>query len=285
MTFVTPTPFGLRARGPWLTVPRVSIRTICSWNVNGLRATLKAGHLQSWLETTRPDVAGFQEVKATPEQVPDEPWTALGYRSWWHPAQRAGYSGAILLSKEEPLDVRIGLGLEEFDLEGRVIQADFPEFTAITAYFPNAGRGVERMQYKLDFYAAFLEHVNSLRAKGREVVFMGDFNVAHLDIDVARPEEAIKGTGFLPQERAWITRYLEEGYSDTFRLLHPDQPDQYSYWDAWRERRARNIGWRIDYVMVSEGLRPAVRRAFIQQEVMGSDHCPVGIELELPNTQ
>ncbi|MEO8539850.1 MAG: exodeoxyribonuclease III [bacterium] len=261
----------------------MSTVTISSWNVNGLRATIKAGHLGAWLATSQPDIVGFQEVKATPDQVPDEPWTALGYRSWWHPAQRAGYSGAILLSKEEPLDVRIGLGLEEFDFEGRVIQADFPHYTVVTAYFPNAGRGIERMQYKLDFYAAFLEHMNALRAQGKNVIFMGDFNVAHLEIDVARPDEAIKGTGFLPEEREWVTRYIQNGYVDTFRMFHPDKPDEYSYWDAWRERRARNIGWRIDYVMVSEGVRPWLKRAFIQQEILGSDHCPVGIELELPD--
>jgi exodeoxyribonuclease-3 len=258
----------------------VSNITICSWNVNGLRATLKGGFLQSWLETSQPDVVGFQEVKATPEQVPDEPWTALGYRSWWHPAERAGYSGAILLSKLEPLEVRIGLGVDAFDSEGRVIEADFEQYTVITSYFPNAGRGVERMAYKLDFYAAFLDHVNRLRDSGRNVVFMGDFNVAHNEIDLARPEEALKGTGFLPQEREWISRIIENGYADTFRTLHPDARDAYSYWDAWRDRRARNIGWRIDYVMVNRELLPKVRRAFIQSEIMGSDHCPVGIELE-----
>lgn len=253
---------------------------ICSWNVNGLRATIKAGHLQAWLDTSQPDVVGFQEVKATPEQVPDEPWTALGYRSWWHPAERAGYSGSILLSKEEPLAVRLGLGLEQFDIEGRVIQADFPQYTVISAYFPNAGRGVERMEYKLDFYSAFLEHVNGLRARGQNVVFMGDLNVAHNEIDLARPEEAMKGTGFLPEERAWITRFIDGGYVDTFRALNPDLRGAYSYWDAWRDRRARNIGWRIDYVMVNGEFMPRVKQAFIQPEVMGSDHCPVGIELE-----
>lgn len=259
----------------------MSTITICSWNVNGLRATIKGGFLQSWLETSQPDVIGFQEVKATPEQVPDEPWTALGYRSWWHPAERAGYSGAILLSKQEPLEVRIGLGIEQFDAEGRVIQADYPEYTVITSYFPNAGRGIERMAYKLEFYGAFLEHVNRLRDQGRKLIFMGDFNVAHNEIDLARPEEALKGTGFLPQEREWISKYIENGYVDTFRALHPDERDAYSYWDAWRDRRARNIGWRIDYVMVDGELMSKVKRAFIRADVMGSDHCPVGIELEV----
>ena len=259
----------------------MSTISICSWNVNGLRATIKGGFLQSWLESSQPDVIGFQEVKATPEQVPDEPWTALGYRSWWHPAERAGYSGAILLSKQEPLEVRIGLGIEQFDAEGRVIQADYPEYTVITSYFPNAGRGIERMAYKLDFYAAFLDHVNRLRDQGRKLIFMGDFNVAHNEIDLARPEEALKGTGFLPQERDWISKYLENGYVDTFRALHPDERDAYSYWDAWRDRRARNIGWRIDYVMVDHELMPKVKQAFIRADVMGSDHCPVGIGLEV----
>jgi exodeoxyribonuclease-3 len=259
----------------------MSTISICSWNVNGLRATIKGGFLQSWLESSQPDVIGFQEVKATPEQVPDEPWTALGYRSWWHPAERAGYSGAILLSKQEPLEVRIGLGIEQFDAEGRVIQADYPEYTVITSYFPNAGRGIERMAYKLDFYAAFLDHLNRLRDQGRKLIFMGDFNVAHNEIDLARPEEALKGTGFLPQEREWVSKYIENGYVDTFRALHPDERDAYSYWDAWRDRRARNIGWRIDYVMVDGELMSKVKRAFIRADVMGSDHCPVGIELEV----
>jgi len=254
--------------------------TICSWNINGIRATIKTGDLQRWLGETAPDIVGMQEVKAISEQVEDV-WKDLGYSCWWHPAKRAGYSGILLLSKQEPLDVRIGLGIERFDDEGRVIEADFPEFTVITSYYPNAGRGDERMAYKLDFYAAFLERVNELRSKGRSVVFMGDFNVAHNEIDLARPDEALKGTGFLPQEREWISRIIQNGYVDTFRALHPDERDAYSYWDAWRDRRARNIGWRIDYVFVSELLAPRVKRAFIQQEIMGSDHCPVGIEIEL----
>jgi exodeoxyribonuclease-3 len=258
----------------------VSTLKICSWNVNGLRATLKSGNLQAWLEASSPDIAGLQEVKALPAQVPDEPWTAMGYRCWWHPALKSGYSGALLLSKVEPEDVRLGIGIERFDAEGRVIEADFPGFTLITSYYPNAGRGDDRLAFKLDFYAAFLERVEQLRAEGRKLVFMGDFNIAHTEADVARPAEAAKGTGFLPVEREWMTRIVDAGFVDTFRALHPDAREQYSYWDAWRERRARNIGWRIDYVFVSGELMPRVRSAFIQQEVMGSDHCPVGIELE-----
>lgn len=254
--------------------------TICSWNVNGLRATIKGGFLAGWLAATRPDIVGMQEVKATPAQVDESTWAPLGYTSTWHIAERAGYSGALLLSIPQPERVRAGLGIPGFDSEGRLIEAEYEDFTLLTSYFPNAGRGVERMAYKHEYFAAFLARCDSLRAEGRPVIFMGDLNVAHTEIDLARPDEALKGTGFLPEERAWIDRFIEHGYVDTFRALHPDARDAYSYWDAWRERRARNIGWRIDYVFVSEDLRPRVKRAFIQPEIMGSDHCPVGIELE-----
>lgn len=253
---------------------------ICSWNVNGLRASLKTGDFQRWLEDTAPDVAGLQEVKAVPEQVEDA-WSHLGYDCHWHSAERSGYSGALLLSKSQPDEVRLGLGIPHFDSEGRVIQADYGPLTIITAYFPNAGRGDDRMAYKLEFYEAFLAHADVLRAAGRSVVFMGDLNVAHTEMDVARPQEALKGTGFLPVEREQIDRILEHGYIDTFRALYPEQRDAYTYWDPWRDRRARNIGWRIDYVFISPELMPRLRSAFIQADVMSSDHCPVGIELEI----
>jgi exodeoxyribonuclease-3 len=174
--------------------------------------------------------------------------------------------------------VRLGLGIEEFDREGRMTRP-IPALTLITCYFPNGGNGLARLR---SFYDAFLAHIDALRARGRQVLFMGDLNVAHTELDVARPAEAAKGTGFLPVERAFIDRLREHGYIDTFRALNPDAVGAYSYWDAWRERRARNIGWRIDYVIVSDDLAPSVRRAFIQPEIMGSDHCPVGVELELP---
>ncbi len=253
---------------------------ISSWNVNGIRASIKTGALQNWLAESAPDIVGLQEVKAMPDQVEDL-WTALGYHCHWHTAQRAGYSGALLLSKIEPISVTPGLGIDHFDSEGRVIEAEFPQFTLLTSYFPNAGRGLDRLNYKFEFYAAFLARVDELRAQGKSVVFMGDLNIAHHEIDLARPDEALKGTGFLPEERAWIDRIVEHGYVDTFRALHPDAKDAYTYWDAWRDRRARNVGWRIDYIFVSPELMPLVRRAFIQSDVMSSDHCPVGIELDL----
>lgn len=259
----------------------MSVLTICSWNVNGLRATLKTGDFQRWLEATRPDIAGFQEVKATPAQVPEHPWEPLGYRATWNPAERPGYSGALFLTQVEPDRITPGLGIEEFDGEGRMIEAEYGDLVVITCYFPNGGRKLERLPFKLRFYEAFLAHVDALRARGKGVIFMGDLNVAHHEIDLARPNEARNGTGFLPEERAWVNLLLARGYVDTFRAANPGLEGAYTYWDAWRQRRERNIGWRIDYVMVSEELLPRVSRAFIQSEVMGSDHCPVGIELQI----
>ncbi|HEX6031399.1 MAG TPA: exodeoxyribonuclease III [Tepidiformaceae bacterium] len=260
----------------------MTVLKICSWNVNGLRAAVRTGDFQGWLETSAPDIVGMQEVKAMPAQIEESLWHGFGYHAHWHTAEKAGYSGALLLSKPIPDAVRLGIGVEEFDREGRMIEADYGDVTLITAYFPNAGKkGTPRLDFKLAFCAAFLDHVDALRSAGRGVVFMGDLNTAHTEADLARPDEALKGTGFLPEEREWIDRFIEHGYVDTFRRFHPDAREQYTYWDAWRERRARNVGWRIDYVFVSDDLLPRVKHAFIQQEIMGSDHCPVGIDLEI----
>lgn len=253
---------------------------ICSWNINGMRAAVKTGDFQAWLAASAPDIIGLQEVKAAPEQVDPSLWEALGYAAFWHPAERPGYSGGLLLTKVPPINVRMGIGAAEFDEEGRLIEAEFPEFTLFTVYFPNGGKG-DRLPFKLRFFETFLARVDALRAAGKSVVFMGDVNIAHREIDVARPAEAVKGTGFLPEERAWIDRFADHGYVDTFRALHPAAEGAYTYWDAWRDRRARNVGWRIDYLFVSADLRPRVRGAFIESDVMGSDHCPVGIELQL----
>lgn len=255
--------------------------TICSWNVNGLRAVVRTGHLRGWLERDLPDIVGMQEVKAGPGQVDPAVWRDLGYQEAWHAAEKPGYSGGLLLYRPTLDAVRAGLGIADIDAEGRVIEADLGALTLLTAYFPNGGQKGARLPFKYTFYESFLERVNALRAAGRSVLFMGDLNVAHLDFDVARPDEAIKGTGFLPEERAWLDRLAAEEYVDTFRALQPDLRDAFTYWEPWRERRARNIGWRIDYVWASKDLVPKLRRAFIVSDVFGSDHCPVGVELEL----
>ena len=194
---------------------------ICSWNVNGLRAGLRSGTFPAWLEASAPDIAGLQEVKARPEQVEERPWLGLGYEETWHSAEEPGYSGALLLAKRAPASLRLGLETPEFAREGRVIEADFGEFVLLTSYFPNAGRKLARLDFKLAYYEAFLARIKALREAGRSVVFMGDLNVAHAAIDVARPNE--KETGFLPVEREWVDRVIASGFTDTFRALHPDQ--------------------------------------------------------------
>jgi exodeoxyribonuclease-3 len=254
---------------------------ISSWNVNGIRHVIGTGDLAGWLQTSAPDIAGFQEIKAAPDQVPDRPWLDLGYREWWHPAERSGYSGILLLARSQPDDVRLGLGVPEFDLEGRVIEVAFGSLSVLATYFPNGQKKNVRVPFKLQFMKAFFERIEGLRAAGRSVVFMGDLNVAHTDDDLARPGEAAGNTGVLPEERAWIDRFLEAGYLDTFRHQHPGEFERYTFWDPWRDRRKRNIGWRIDYVFASDDLDARVRAAFIEPEIMGSDHCPVGIDLDL----
>ena len=221
-------------------------------------------------------------MKALPEQVDPSSWEEMGYRAWWHPAERRGYSGGLLLSKVEPLEVMNGLGNPQFDIEGRVIQALFSDFVLVSAYFPNSGRKGARLDYKLAFDDAFLALVDRLREQGQTVVFMGDLNVAHREIDIARPEENTGVAGWLPEERDWFERCTNKGWVDTFRDRYPDATEAFTYWEPWRERRARNIGWRIDYVCVDEATVPSVEDVFIESDVMGSDHCPVGILLSAP---
>jgi exodeoxyribonuclease-3 len=261
----------------------VAALTICSWNVNGIRSALKGGHLQAWLQATAPDIAGFQEVKATPDQLDGEPWTDLGYRSWWHPAQRAGYSGALLLSKPEPLEVRLGLGIERFDIEGRVIQADYPEFTLLTSYYPNAGRGEDRLAYKFEFYEAFLAHVNHLRGQGRSLVFMGDFNIAPEDRDVHDPSLWAGQVLVSEEERARFRALLDLGLKDAFRLF--DQPEgSFTWWDYRMGAFRRNLGLRIDHILLSPPLAERCRACQIdlapRRLKRPSDHAPVIAELD-----
>jgi exodeoxyribonuclease-3 len=182
-------------------------------------------------------------------------------------------------TKDEPADVRYDFGRSGLDLEGRVIIAEYPGYTLFDIYFPNGGAENRRVPYKMDFYDAFLKYADSRKAEGKKLVICGDVNTAHKEIDLARPKENVKKTGFLPEERAWMDKFVGHGYVDTFRHFNKE-PNQYSYWDIKTGARARNVGWRIDYFFVSENLLPAVRKAFIMPEVMGSDHCPVGIILE-----
>ena len=252
-------------------------RTLISWNVNGLRAIHKKGFLE-WLTRESPDMLCLQETKASPDQLPDELLNVNGYSCWFSSAEKKGYSGVALYSKQEPLNVHHGFGDPRFDSEGRILIAEYPEYVLFTIYYPNGGASPERLRYKMDFYDAFLECARQYRDRGCRLIICGDVNTAHCEIDLARPKANETNTGFLPEERAWIDRFLAEGFIDTFRMMC-DEPGHYSWWDYKTRARERNIGWRIDYFFVSENLRKQVKDAWILSDVTGSDHCPVGLSI------
>ncbi len=255
--------------------------TLLSWNVNGARAVHRAGFL-GWLADAAPDILCLQETRAEEGQLPPElvrPQPYFGY--WTHSIRKKGHSGTAILSRVEPRAVRVGIDNSEFDDEGRTLVADYGRFVLINCYFPNGGRDQERVPYKLAFYDAFLAYCENLRAAGRSLVACGDVNTAHREIDLARPKQNVKSTGFLPEERAWLDRWTAAGYVDTFRLLHPDAVGAFTWWLQWGQARERNIGWRLDYFFVSADLAPHVTAAFILPDVRGSDHCPIGLTLDL----
>ena len=249
-----------------------------SWNVNGIRAAQRKGFID-WLYQTSPDILCIQETKAHPDQLDDELKAPTNYLSYWASAERKGYSGVALYSRSEPVSVQIGLGIEEYDREGRTIIADYGEFVLLMAYFPNGSRDHSRVPFKMAYKHALLEICNQIRDEGRSVIFCGDVNTAHREIDLARPKDNSNSTGFLPIERAWIDQVVEEGYIDTFRTMHPEQREVYSWWAYWGKGRERNIGWRIDYFFTSPDLRGRIAAAEIHTDVFGSDHCPVSLTL------
>ena len=249
---------------------------VISWNVNGLRAVHKKGFLD-WFSSEDPDILCLQETKAHEEQLPEEVRFVAGYRSFFSTPERKGYSGVGLYTKKAPDSVQFGFG-DRFDAEGRTIIADYGEFVLFGIYFPNGRQSAERLQYKMDFYDAFLEYAEKTRASGKHVVVCGDVNTAHKEIDLARPKENANVSGFLPQERAWIDEFLDHGYKDTLRIFN-QEPENYSYWDMMTRARDRNVGWRIDYFFVDQVFAERLTDAFILPDVMGSDHCPVGIEI------
>ncbi len=253
--------------------------TLLSWNVNGIRAVYRKGFL-SWLYATNPHILCLQETRAEVQQLPAELAQPHGYFAFWNSSRRKkGYSGTGLFTKTEPLNVQFGLGIDKFDQEGRTIIAQFPTFTLVNCYFPNGSRDHSRVPFKLAFYDAFLQKCESLRTKGKPMLFCGDVNTAHREIDLANPKSNQNTTGFLPEERAWIDHVLAAGYVDTFRHFHPEEPGQYTWWSVPTRARARNVGWRIDYFFAAQELMSRIVDAFILPDVLGSDHCPVGVTL------
>ena len=245
--------------------------------MNGIRAAVKKGFLQ-WLQEESPDILCLQETKAREVDLGEEVCPPDGYRAVWNSAARKGYSGVAILYKKKPGAIHLGMGIDRFDVEGRIIRLEYRNFDLLNVYFPNGTSGPDRLQFKMEFYEAFLEHCESLRAQGKKLVITGDVNTAHNPIDLKNPKANEKNSGFLPEERAWIDRLIEQGYVDTFRRFHAE-PDQYTWWSYRFNVRKRNIGWRIDYFFVTEDLIAKVKDAFIQPQVMGSDHCPIGLDL------
>ena len=252
---------------------------IVSWNVNGLRSLGKNGYWEAFLRGTKPDIFCLQETKASPEQVPDELREVAGFSSFFSSSQtKKGYSGVALYSKIEPLSVIYGMGIKEFDQEGRIIGAEYEDFWLINTYFPNGGMGPHRLDYKMRFYDAFLAFVEKLR-KEKSVIFCGDINTAHEEIDLARPKENEENTGFLPQERAWIDEVVNAGYVDSFRHFYPHTKEAYTYWDMQFHARDRNVGWRLDYFFVTQEFIKHIKKAEILSDIYGSDHCPISIAI------
>ena len=255
---------------------------IVSWNVNGLRACARKGFVDV-LRESRADLIGLQEVRAFPEQLPEEIRNLRDWHASYRPAERPGYAGVALFSREPLARVDTSLGEPRFDVEGRMQIATMGRLAIINAYFPKGSgkdRDNSRVPYKLDFYRAVFDRAEQLRRR-HPVLVIGDYNTAHQEIDLARPKDNVKNSGFLPEERAELDRLLEAGWIDTFRRLHPDAPGHYSWWSQRSGARARNVGWRIDYVFASPGAMKHVKEAFIWPEVRGSDHCPVGVDLDL----
>ena len=252
---------------------------ILSWNVNGIRAAQKKGFLD-WLEKEKPDVLCVQETKAHIEQLSKDLINPDGYKTYWSSGERKGYSGVATFTKIEPKDVQTGFSVKKYDSEGRILITDYDDFILFNIYFPNGQRDEERLNYKLGFYDEFLKYVDKLKDKGKKIIVCGDVNTAHCEIDLARPKENQDTSGFLPIERKWMDKFVEHGYIDTFRHF-VKEGGHYTYWDPITRARERNVGWRIDYFFITPNLLKNLKKAFIMPDVMGSDHCPLGIEIEV----
>lgn len=252
---------------------------IISYNLNGVRAALNKG-LAGWITSEQPDVLCFQETKAQPEQIDSALFESLGYHVLLHSADKKGYSGVAILSKRKPDNYEVGIGLQKFDAEGRVIRADFGDLTVVCVYIPSGTTGDVRQKFKMEFLDAFTSYLNELRKERSKLLICGDFNICHKPIDIHHPERHTKDSGFLPEEREWFDLFVGLGYIDTFREFDQSS-EKYSWWSFMGNSRSRNAGWRIDYHMVTSELRPQLTGAAILPQVMFSDHCPVVAELKI----
>ncbi len=247
--------------------------------MNGIRAATKKG-LYDWLAIENPDVVLIQETKAKPDQIDRGELKKMGFHSFFHSAEKPGYSGVAILTKEEPDNVVVGCGVEKYDREGRVLRVDFGDVSVLSTYFPSGSSGEQRQQFKMEFLEDFSLFVENLMQTREKLVIGGDYNICHRPIDIHNPVSNKKSSGFLPEEREWVSSFLESGFKDSFRLIHGDVEGRYSWWTYRFNARKKNLGWRIDYNMVSDPLSRAIKNADILADVNHSDHCPVTLELE-----
>jgi exodeoxyribonuclease-3 len=253
------------------------MKRIISYNVNGIRAALKKDFM-TWLGAANPDVLCLQEIKAMPEQLEADFLENLEYHHYWYPAQKKGYSGTAIWTKEKPKHVEYGCGMEKYDFEGRVIRVDFETFSVMSVYMPS-GSNELRQSFKMEWLSDFQDYINELKKEIPNLIISGDYNICHLDIDIHNPTKQQRTSGFLPEERQWVSKFIESGFIDTFRHFNME-PNNYSWWSYRAGARGKNLGWRIDYHMVSEPLRERISRATILPEAKHSDHCPIVVELQ-----
>ncbi len=251
---------------------------VVTYNVNGIRAALKKDWL-GWLKNVNPDVVCLQEIKASPDQVPEiQMLEEMGYQHYWYPAQKKGYSGTAILSKITPKHIEYGCGFEDYDFEGRVIRVDFEDVSVMSIYFPSGTTGGIRQDFKYRFLDDFYQYAHKLLEEVPNLLVCGDFNICHRAIDIHNPKSNANTSGFLPAEREWMEKFINSGFIDTFRSLNPD-PHHYTWWSYRAGSRAKNLGWRIDYIMASKGLESRIKRATILPDAVHSDHCPMLVEL------
>ncbi|MBI5218217.1 MAG: exodeoxyribonuclease III [Bacteroidia bacterium] len=254
------------------------IKKIISYNVNGLRAAMKKG-FTDWLKSANPNIICLQEIKATPDQIDVAPFEDMGFYLYWHPAEKKGYSGVAILTKENPDSVIPCINIAKYDSEGRYIRADFGDITLINSYFPSGTMGDVRQDFKMNYLNDFLKHIDSLKKQRPNLIISGDFNICHKPIDINHPEWHEDVSGFLPKEREWFDSFINLSFIDTFRVFNKD-PYNYSWWSYRAGARPKNLGWRIDYHLISEPLRSRLKNACILKDVYHSDHCPVVTEID-----
>ena len=255
------------------------MKRIISYNVNGIRAALTKG-FDTWIDETKADVICLQEIKANPDQLDLSIFEKRGYHHFWYPARKKGYSGVAILSKEKPDNIVYGSGIKESDDEGRVIRADFGDVSVLSIYAPSGSSGDERQDFKMLWLASFQKYLNKLKKERPNLILAGDFNICHKAIDIHNPVSNANSSGFLPEERAWMDQFLEQGYVDSFRQFNKE-PHQYTWWSFRANSRNKNLGWRIDYQFATSSLEKQLKRSVLLPEARHSDHCPVLLEVKL----